>query len=201
MDFERLERAWRSPANTPGEDAAARLMEETMQTLKQRRRSFHILTAIAGMALLLWTGRIAWDWFNSPFPFDLSREWGAVAMLVLPWIALIIVRAQFARHLNAYPDPEASMPDALRARIDENRMARRRVQIMAGLMVLGVSALAITLGQLVDVGKMSPANVRDGALVFGAVFAVVSTSIGLNYFLRLRPEGERLNRLLAQYAD
>ena len=201
MDFERLERAWRSPANTPAEAAAAYLVEETMQTLKQRRRSFHTITAIAGIALLAWTGRIAWDWFGNPFPFDLAAEWGAVAMLVLPWIALVIVRAQFAKHLNAYPDPDASMPDALRALIDENRMARRRVVIMAVMMVLGVAALAVALGQLVEVGKMTPQNVRDGAMLFGAVFAVVWGWIGVNYFTRLKPEGERLDRLLAEYAD
>lgn len=201
MDFERLERAWRSPANTPAEAAAAWLVEETMQTLKARRRSFHTITAIAGIALVLWTGRIVWDWFANPFPFDLANEWGAVAMLVLPWIALVIVRAQFARHLNAYPDPEASMPDALRALIDENRMARRRVGFMALMMALGVAALAVALGQLVEVGKMTPENVRDGAIMFGVVFAVVWGSIGVNYFTRLKPEGERLRRLLAEYGE
>ncbi len=201
MDFERLERAWRSPANTPAEAAAAYLTEEAMNTLKQRRRSFHTLTAIAGMALLLWTGKIVWDWFATPFPFDLAAEWGAVAMLVLPWFALFIVRAQYARHLAAYPDPEASMPQALRALIDENRMARRRVQVMAVLMTLGIAALAVALGQLVEVGKMTPGNVRDGAIMFGVVFAVVWGAIGVNYFSRLKPEGERLGRLLAEYGE
>jgi len=199
MDFERLERAWRSPANTPADAAVAYLTEETMQTLKARRRQFHTVTAIAGIALLLWTGRIVWAWFTEPFPFDLQREWGAVAMLVLPWIALILARAGFARHLAAYPDPDASMPDALRALIDENRLARRRVVFMAVMMALGVAALAVALGQLVEVGKMTPQNVRDGAILFGVVFAVVWGSIGLNYFTRLRPEGERLRRLLAEY--
>lgn len=201
MDFERLERAWRSPANTPAEAAAAYLVEETMQTLKQRRRSFHTLTAIVGAALLIWTGKIAFTWFTAPFPFDLSREWAMVALLVLPWIALIVVRGQYARHLAAYPDPETCMPQALRALIDENRMARRRVQFMAVMMGLGIAALAIALGQLVEVGKMTPQNLRDGAILFGVVFAAVWGSIGVNYFLRLKPEGKRLERLLAEYAE
>lgn len=201
MDFERLERAWRSPANTPADAAAAYLVEETMQTLKQRRRSFHTLTAIAGTALLVWTGKIAFTWFTNPFPFDLSREWAMVALLVLPWIALLVVRGRYARHLAAYPDPEASMPQALRALIDENRMARGRVKFMAVMMGLGVAALAVALGQLVDVGKMTPENLRDGAILFGVVFAAVWGSIGVNYFTRLKPEGERLQRLLAEYAE
>lgn len=201
MDFERLERAWRSPANSPADAAVAYLTEETMQTLKARRRQFHTLTAIAGIALLLWTGRIVWAWFTEPFPFDLQQEWGAVAMLVLPWIALFVARAGFARHLAAYPDPDASMPDALRALIDENRLARRRVVFMVVMMALGIGALAVALGQLVEVGKMTPENVRDGAILFGAVFAVVWGWIAVNYFTRLKPEGERLRRLLAEYAE
>ena len=201
MDFERLERAWRSPANTPAEAAAAYIVEETMDALKARRRTVHTITAMAGIALALWTGKIVWDVFANPFPFDLSREWGAVAMLALPWIALVVARLQIARHLRAQPDPYASMPDTLRALIDENRSARRRVAVMAGLMALGVAALAVALGQLVEVGKMTPANVRDGAILFGVVLAGVWGWIGVNYFTRLKPEAARLQRLLADYSQ
>ena len=199
MDFERLERAWRSPANTPGEAATRYLMEETMDALRARRRKVNAITAMAGLALFLWTGKIVWDVFANPFPFDLAREWGAVAMLALAWAALFVARAQFQRHLRAHPDPYASMPDTLRALIDENRSARRRVQLMAGFMLLAIAALGVALSQLVDVGKMTPENVRDGAFLFGAVFAAVWGSIALNYFTRLKPEGERLQRLLAEY--
>lgn len=201
MDFERLERTWRSPANAPAEAACAYLLEETMNTLKRRRDAFNRATGIVAVLLLAWTGKIVWDWFASPFPFDITREWGAVAMLVLPWIGLFAVRAQFDRHLRAYPDPDASMPDTLKALIDENRTARRRVHVMAVLMTLGVAALAVALGQLVEVGKMTPGNVRDGAILFGGVFALVWGGIAFNYFTRLKPEGARLQRLLAEYAS
>lgn len=199
MDFERLERAWRSPANAPADAACAYLLEETMDTLKRRRDGFNTFTGIIAVVLTAWTGKIVWDWFENPFPFDLAREWGALAMLALPWIGLVLVRAQFDRHLRAYPNPDASMPETLKALIDENRTARRRVQIIGGLMALGVVALAVALGQLVEVGKMTPQNVRDGCLLFGGVFAVVWGGIAVNYFTRLRPEGARLQRLLADY--
>ena len=150
MDFERLERAWRSPANAPADAACAYLLEETMDTLKRRRDAFARGTGIVAIVLLAWTGKIVWDWFENPFPFDIANEWGAVAMLVLPWIGLLAVRAQYYRHLRAFPDPDASMPDTLRALIDENRTARRRVHLMAVLMTLGVAALAVALGQCSD---------------------------------------------------
>lgn len=201
MDFERLERAWRSSANAPADAACAYLLEETMDTLKRRRNAFTFGTGIIAVVLTAWTGKIVWDWFAAPFPFDIANEWAAVAMLVLPWIGLFAIRAQFDRHLRAFPDPDASMPETLKALIDENRTARRRVHVMAVLMTLGVAALAVTLGQLVEVGKMTPGNVRDGAILFGGVFALVWGGIAFNYFTRLRPEGARLQRLLADYAD
>ncbi len=200
MDFERLERAWRSPANAPAEAACAYLLEETMDTLTRRRNAFTFGTGIIAVVLTAWTGKIVWDWFENPFPFDIANEWGAVAMLILPWVALVAVRAQFDRHLRAFPNPDASMPETLKALIDENRTARRRVQLMAVLMTLGAAALAVALGQLVEVGKMTPGNVRDGAILFGGVFAVVWGGIAINYFTRLKPEGARLQRLLAEYA-
>ena len=57
------------------------------------------------------------------------------------------------------------------------------------------------LGQLVAVGKMTPQNVRDGAILFGVVLSLVWGVLTVNYFRRLKPEGERLKRLLAQYAE
>jgi hypothetical protein len=38
MDFDRLEQAWRSEANTPDAKAQAYLMEQLMHALKARRR-------------------------------------------------------------------------------------------------------------------------------------------------------------------
>ncbi len=199
MDFERLERAWRSSANTPDEAAGAYMTEEMMEELRRRRGRVNRITFMAGAALVLWTGKIAWDWFANPFPFDISREWGALALLILPWVALVLVRGQIERHLRAHPDPYASAPQTLRALIDENAGAQRRVRFMAALMALGVAALAVSLWQLMDVGKMTAGNVRDGAILFGVVLGSVWTVIGVNYFTRLKPEGLRLQRLLAEY--
>lgn len=201
MDFERLERAWRSPDNTPSAAATAHLLEDAMNALKTRRRTFSLITGMAGFALLLLTGRIAWDMATARFPFDPSREWGALALLGLAWIALVVVRVRAARRLKAHPDPYASMPETLRALIDENREARRRVWVMAGFMVLAVAGLGVSLGQLVEVGKMTPANVRDGVFLFGGVMAAVWGWVAVNYVTRLKPEGERLARLLADYGE
>lgn len=201
MDFEQLERAWRSSANSPTAAAVAYLTEDIMQTLQRRRGQFRTFLGLMAVLLSAWTGVIAWHAVADPFPFDVAGEWGALALLVLPWVALFIVGGLYARHLRAHPDPYASTADTLRGLIDENDMAQRRFRLMAAIMAIGVVGLAVALGQLVAAGRMTPQNVRDGAILFGVVLSLVWGVLTVNYFRRLKPEGERLKRLLAQYAE
>lgn len=201
MDFERLERAWRSNANSPSEAATAYLMEETMDTLKRRRRDFQAFTTFIGLLLAAWTAKIVFDVVTDPFPFDLSREWSALPLAALPWGAFLVMRAQHARHLRAHPDPYASMPATLRALLDENAAAQRRTRWMGCLMLVFVALIALALRQLVDVGKMTPENVFQGSLMFGGMMTVVWGVVTVEYFRKLRPEGVRLARLLQQYEE
>jgi hypothetical protein len=201
MDFERLERAWKSSANSPSEAAKTYLMEEMMETLHSRRRSFRGFIVMIGLTLTAWTGKIIYDVIVNPFPFDASREWAAFPLALLPWLALAFVARQHRRHMAAFPDPEASVPATLRALIDENASAQARTRWMAGMMVVLVALLGIMLAQLVAVGKMTPQNVFQGSVLFGAILGSIWAYYGWAYFKRLRPEGERLKRLLAEFRD
>lgn len=199
MDFERLERAWRSDANRLSEAAATYVMEETMDELKRRRRGFDVFCAVVGLVLLAVTARVGWAVVFDPFAFDWSAEWGSVALLILPWAALFVLRAMYGRHLRRHPDPYASMPSSLRALIDENAVARQRAKVMAVIVAVSLGVLAVAVVQLVGVGKMTWGNARDGAILFGTVFAVVWGAVAVDYMTRLKPEGARLRRLLAEY--
>lgn len=201
MDFERLERVWRSDANTLDAAAAAYLKEEIMDTLKRRRESFRTLTGLVGLALVLWTAKIAYDVVMQPFPFDPVREWGALLLVVAPWACLIAVTAGFRRHLRDHPNPYASVPATLRALIDENGTTRRRVRWLAWAMAAFIGLMALVLYQLVEVGKMSMSDVAQGSLMFGIVFAAVWALIATHYLCRLRPEAARLQRLAQSYDD
>jgi hypothetical protein len=201
MDFERLERAWQSSANSPTEAAKTYLMEELMETLKKRRRDFRNFTIMVGLVLTLWTGKIAFDVIVNPFPFDATREWAAFPLLMLPWAALIFIRTQQKRHLATFPDPYRSTPDMLRALIDENDTALARTRWMAGFMAVCVALMALMLGQLIAVGKMSEQNVLQGSMLFGTILGGIWLYYGWEYFRKLRPEGERLRRLLVDFED
>lgn len=201
MDFERFERAWQSSANSLPEAAKTYLMEEMLETLRKRRREFRNFTVMVGLVLAAWTAKIAHDVIFNPFPFDATREWAAFPLLMLPWAALLLVRAQQKRHLAAFLDPYRSTPEMLRALIDENDTALARTRWMAGIMVVCVALMAVMLGQLVSVGKMTGQNVLQGSILFGTILGGIWLYYGWQYFRKLRPEGERLRRLLADFKD
>ena len=199
MDFERLERAWNGPANTPSEAAATYVTEALFDTLRERRRSTARFLGFIGMALVFWTSVVVFQIVTDPFPFDIAREWSVLLLGALPWIGLFLIRRQQRRHLLAHPDPYQSVAASLRGLLDENLAARRRLGVTTGLMAAGVVLLALALGQLETVGKMTPANVQQAAIFFGGILAAVAGYKAWHYLRVLTPEGERLRRLLADY--
>lgn len=199
MDFERLERAWNGPANTPDEAASAYVLGEMMDTLKKRRQATTRFTGFIGMVLVFWAAVIVWKMSVDPFPFDVSREWAIIPLILLPWIGLFLIKRRQRLHLTAHPDPYASAPATLRALLDENLTARRRLVITSGLMLAGIIIVAAALNQLVAVGKMTPDNVMQGSIAFGVLMAAIAAYKAWHYTRVLKPEGERLQRLLSDY--
>jgi hypothetical protein len=201
MDFDRLERVWRSTANSPNAASVAHLMEEAMDTLKRKRRDFEMFTGLIGLGLIIWTAKVVWEVVTNQFSFDPGLEWGLFLLLGLPWIALFSVRRAYNKHLHAHPDPYASAPDTLRALMDENDTARQRVKLGGLFMVAMVVVVALVLWQLLEVGKMSSQDVMQGSLLFGGLLVVVGIGTAADYAFRLRPEGRRLRQLLREYDD
>lgn len=199
MDFERLERAWNGPANTPTEAASAYVADTMMETLRRRRRATAGLTGFVGMALVFWSAVIVFRTTTDPFPFDFGREWGVFPLIALPWFGLFLINRQQRRHSLAHPDPYSSVAAALRALVDENATARRRLVITTGLMLACVALLALVLRQLAAVGKMTPDNVFQASLLFGGLMAAIAGYKVWHYLRVLKPEGARLRRLLADY--
>lgn len=200
MDFEILERAWRSNANRPSDAAAAYLMEEMMQTLRKRRNDVRGIVVFAGLALIVQTGLIVHA-LRVQRVMDAGREWGALLMIAVAWAALVWVGLHFRRHLLAFPDPYVSTAATLRALADENRATMQRMRFMGVAGLLFVLATALSLGQLVAVDKMTPGNVRDFSILFGGGFLAGATYGLWRYFRVLKPESMRLQRLLQEYRD
>jgi len=198
MDFKTLERLWQSEANTRAGVAEAFVLAETMKTLKQRRGRFLLGMIAAGLALAAWTGVVAFaNVFRHVTP---EREWGAYLMLGIAWVVYINVAARYREHMRAYLDAAASMPETLRALIDENRTAQVRARFIGAATIVFGIALAVAVGQLQAIGKMEPRHALQAGILFGGAMlasAIVQTAI---YFRITQPEGKRLKALLDQYA-
>ncbi|MBJ7418519.1 MAG: hypothetical protein JHC88_24220 [Niveispirillum sp.] len=68
-------------------------------------------------------------------------------------------------------------------------------------MPIFLSALGLAVMQLGDVGKMTGGNIRDFALLATVGFGLSGGIMAVRYFRVLKPEAERLRRVLRQYEE
>lgn len=197
MEFEHLEDAWRSPANTPDDKARAYLMEEVMKTLKARRRREVLLFAIPTIAMAIFTviaiqsiaaGRL-----------DPTQEWGALGMLGVCWLILMAVLTAGVLLRHRGRSDSASMRDTLSALLAANRRARTHVRIFWMMLPVFLVPMMVGVTQLREVGKATERDTWQMLFVFGvALIASVGWNTG-RYFLVMKPEQRRLEGLLREY--
>jgi hypothetical protein len=200
MNTEAFERLWRTHDNDLNATATAYLLEDMMTTLKQRRarqnRFFLFMTAILGTITFV----AGYDMIKND-SLDPAREWAPLLMLAAPWIALLLMRRRFNRHLNAFPHTEGSLPDSLRVMADENRAARTQALILLVIMVIFPVITGFALWQLMLVGKMEWVHVQQAALLFGGALGASALWQVIRYVRILKPEGLRLKALLQDYQN
>lgn len=197
MEFERLEAAWRSPANTPDDKARAYLMEILMRTLKARRRGEILLFALPATAMTIFTVIMART--IAAGRMDVAREWGALAMMAVCWLVLlgVFVAGVLLRHRREPGEP--AVLDTLKAMLAANRRARTNMKIFWMMLPVFLIPMVIGVTQLREVGKATDRDAWQMLLVFG--LAMVS-SIGWNtgrYLWVMKPEQRRLEALLKAY--
>lgn len=198
MEFERLEQAWRSQANTPDQQAQAYLMEQLMHALKARRRGEILLFAIPVAAMTLFTAIAVRSILVGQT--HVGREWGALAMLGVCWTVLAAVLIAGLRARRA-PRDGSPVRQALEAMLAANRRARVNYRIFwMSLPVFLVPMLAAVV-QLNDVGKTTDRNMVQMLLVFGVALGASVGWNALRFFKVLKPEQRRLEGLLAEYGE
>ena len=196
MEFERLEQAWRSQANTPDQQAQAYLMEQLMRALKARRRGEILLLAIPVAAMTIFTAIAGRSILVGQA--DLGREWGALAMLGVCWmmLAAVLVAGLLARRP---PRDGSPVRQTLEALLAANRRARTKYRIFWMSLPVFLVPLVVAVVQLNDVGKTTDRDMVQMLLVFGLA---LGASVGWNtlrFFRVLKPEQRRLEKLLREY--
>ena len=198
MEFDRLEQAWRSEANTPDDKAKAYLMEQLMHMLQTRRRGEMLFAVIPVAAMTFFTAVAARAVLDGRI--DLAREWGALAMLGVCWavVATVLIAGVLAKRP---PRDGSPMRQTLEAMLAANRRARVGFKIF--LMSLPVFILPTLVGvfQLEAVGKATDRNIGQMLLMFGVALVASVGWNALRFFKVLKPEQRRLEGLLAEYGE
>ena len=196
MEFDRLEQAWRSPANTPDQQAQAYLMEQLMRTLKTRRRGEMLLAVIPLAAMTFFTAIAIRSILAGRT--DIGREWGGLAMLGVCWavIVVVLVASVLAKRPGGGGSP---LRQTLEALLAANHRARVNYRIFWMSLPVFLVPTLIGIGQLDAVGKASDRNVGQMLLLFGVALAASLGWNALRFFRVLKPEQRRLERLLAEY--
>ncbi len=196
MEFDRLEQAWRSEANSPDAQAQAYLMEQLMHMLKARRRGEALLAAIPVAAMTFFTAVAVRAVLDGRI--DLVRDWGAVAMLAVCWAVIILVLVASA--LAKRPASDGSpLRRTLETLLAANRRARTGFKVFLISMPVFIVPTLIAVFQLHAGGKATERNITQMLLMFAVALAASVGWNALRFFRVLKPEQRRLEGLLAEY--
>jgi hypothetical protein len=197
MEFDRLEAAWRSPANTLDARAQAYLMEEVVKSLKARRRGEILLFAIPMIAMSIFTAIAVRAIAQGRL--DPAREWGALVMLGVCWLVLgaILVAGVLLRHRRS--QDQGSMRDTLAAMLSANRRARTNMKVFLVMLPVFLVPMLFSVTQLHQVGKATERDAWQMLLVFGLALGASVTWNTARYFGVMKPEQRRLEALLKEY--
>ena len=197
MDFDPLQAAWRSPANTPDDRVQAHLMEHVMTTLKTRRRREMALFALPTAAMTLFTALAVRNVADGRM--DISHEWGALAMLGVCWLVLAAVLVVGFRLRHRGRDGDTPMRDAIAALLASNRRARANVKIFWMMLPVFLTPILFSVTQLGAAGKATERDMTQMLLVFGVALTASAGWNTARYFWVMKPEQRRLEALLAEY--
>ncbi|MES2708887.1 MAG: hypothetical protein V4726_19995 [Verrucomicrobiota bacterium] len=198
MNNNELENIWNSPANRPEPAAVTAQMEQYLKRLRGRHRGFVIITSLAGLWLAVILIRLGY-FVAGGGALRLSQEWGAVGMLLLPLTVLIVFAVQFRRHCRVNAEPERSIHTSLLALLDENRLARLRLKIIAGLYAAVMLIIPLVVHQLRAAGKAGDEILVPAFVLLPLLLLALLCGLIFHYRTRLLPRHRELKELLAAY--
>lgn len=203
MNFADLETTWRSPLNQPDRAELETLKMNLVAELEHHRRGqrrflfivFVVLTAISVAAVgHLVAPRAGAD------PTHLSREWGLLPLLLLPWAGWAVMFRLHRRHLRAHPEYGASIRHSVAAALDENRRERLRTWCVGAVLVLSLPLLGIAVLQLRATGKAGDEILVPAMVLFPLYVCGTLGALAWRYLKKLQPRRHKLETLLREYA-
>jgi hypothetical protein len=198
MTFDDIQTVWGSPHNRPSPDEVERQKQQFVRSLESRHRGFLLITGLAALWFIGLTVRFAYHVAKGG-AFEPSREWAAILLFLLPVAALVVFWRQHFRHRREHVGHRRTIKASLEALLDENRLARLRLKIIAalnGLMLVGMPVIVL---QLRAVGKAGDEILLPAFVLFPALMAFVLVALFLRHRRTLLPEKAELEALLRSY--
>jgi hypothetical protein len=198
MTFDDLVPAWTSASNAPNPAQLDRYKTSVVRRLDADHRSFlwHVGMA-TGSTLFLAGGFL--QYLRSGGAFDFGSEWASIVFLLLPFgVAAAFLRG-FIQHRRRHPRYDLSIAAALRALLDENRLARLRLRVSMAVLTVAMALTPLMTHQLQLVGKQRPHEAASMLAVFGVAYALSMALMTWKYRRRLLPENARLQELFRSY--
>jgi len=198
MNIESLESLWNTPVNQPATRQQQAALQKFAGRLNRERRrnkawlvwTFTQLAALTAFAI--WAA-------TRPGKVDLSREWGAVLLLMVVWGAGAALLQVFRSSGNIEPGTELTIHDAVALAADKNRRARKTAGVLAAMYVAAEGALFLVANQLLDSGKLTVREMTSMLWLLGGVLMVGLVTVALWYYKRLVPKALHFAKLQLQF--
>jgi MFS family permease len=198
MTFDDLVPAWTSASNAPDPAQLDRYKASVVRRLEGDHRAFLWHMGMATGSTLFLAGGFV-QYLRSGGAFDFRHEWASIVFLLLPLgIAVAFLRG-FIRHRRRHPRYDLSIVAALRALLDENRLARLRLRVSMGVLTVAMALTPLMTHQLELVGKQRPHEAASMLAVFAAAYVLAMAVMIWKYRRRLLPENARLRELFRSY--
>ncbi|MBC8026752.1 MAG: hypothetical protein H7Y89_12225 [Steroidobacteraceae bacterium] len=198
MTFDDLAPAWNSSSNAPDPAQLDRYKASVVKRLDQDHSDFLWHVGMAGGLTIFLAGGFV-QYLRSGGAFDFQHEWASLLFLLLPiGVAGHFLRG-FIQHRRQHPRYDLSIVAALRAMIDENRLARLRLRVSMGVLTVAMALVPVVTQQLQLVGKQRPHEAASMLAVFGLAYLLSMGWQVWKYRWKLLPENSRLQELFSSY--
>ena len=198
MTFDDLVPAWQSSRNAPDPAQLEQYKASVVDRLGKEYRDFLWHVGMASAATIFLAGGFV-QYLRSGGAFDWRHEWASIVFLLLPLGVAVLFLRGFIRHRKQHPRYDLSIVDALRASLDQNRVARVRLRVSMSVLTLAMALMPVVTYQLQLVGKQRPHEAASMLVVFGAAYVVSMGWQIWRYRRQLLPESVRLRRLFGSY--
>ena len=198
MNPDDIRKAWNSPREISSPAAREQLAGDFIRRIARRRR-FRAIWLTNTIVWLTLAGA-AFARTVASGRFDFVREWAAIPLLVLPWMAALVFLRQHLKSSGPSSDRAVPAADSMRIALAATETELAGLKRVALLLVGLAPIVALAVIQLEAVGKVSPREQAGMAVFFGAALAAGLAAVGLRCFRRILPQRNHLRAVLAEMA-